>query len=663
MRRQGPQSSQQPVYAPWSPPTDDRGAPEHLDPTPPHEHAWSQPGPAESLGHTNNADLWPEGDWDPGDLSLLPQRAVTVWPNNIPPSGSSGPWPTGWQLVTADGRLWICTAGGVPGTWQPAAGNATLTAPLQLPALPGAPLTTQGGNTLDNGSGVATLLSAWFAGTPFLDIRTLGAVGDGVHVDTIAIQAALNAGVPFVYVPYTANGFLCGAVTVPSGVQLIFSPGAKWTAPGTLAAPWVSAANTVHIRTAVRGGTFDATAVTSALCTAVLNFAATSFDSIELVDNYIIQAPAHGIFITEATHNGNRKTVARNTVNGHGIVATGYGIYADYVGGIDIDGNWVYSPNGADCIELGHSGVSYLGVYANMKARGNTCIGGQLQFPFSDGALIEGNTVVNATIQNDANTANDVVIAGNVVLNASPGGSFGGIAWTGDRVSVVGNQVTMQSGNGNIGIGSTGATVLDALVEGNVVYSLSPSGTPAGSGISVGNNNVAGHVRIANNVIGGAFSHGITFATNNIVVSGNTLDGATYAFYFYGSAVLGFVPNHWLIEGNDVSGCSNVLKVDDAVVGADVIMRNNPGYNPVGAVTVTPSVHAWNNDTYADVDAYCTATGSFTGIMTLTLPGSAAITVPNPVVGMPVRVPPGSTLTWGVGGAVTSDPSFDGVGY
>ena len=34
-----------------------------------------------------------------------------------------------------------------------------LTAPLQLPAVPGSPLTTQGGNTLDDGNGAAALHS------------------------------------------------------------------------------------------------------------------------------------------------------------------------------------------------------------------------------------------------------------------------------------------------------------------------------------------------------------------------------------------------------------------------------------------------------------------------------------------------------------------------
>lgn len=88
------------------------------------------------------------GDLDP-DLANWPTTLLQRWPFTGPPT--TGIWPLGWLGVDDTATVWICTAGGEPGTWQPLV------------------------QELD-----------WV--TP----QMFGAVADGVHDDTAAIQEALN---------------------------------------------------------------------------------------------------------------------------------------------------------------------------------------------------------------------------------------------------------------------------------------------------------------------------------------------------------------------------------------------------------------------------------------------------------------------------------------
>lgn len=89
-------------------------------------------------------------------------------------------------------------AGG--GTVIPPSASDNLTAPLQLPASPGKPLTTEGGITLDDGSGAQTMptsASTWGTGAGWSVLLSPGAVSllyGGTYQYGLGAAAAPNLG-------------------------------------------------------------------------------------------------------------------------------------------------------------------------------------------------------------------------------------------------------------------------------------------------------------------------------------------------------------------------------------------------------------------------------------------------------------------------------------
>lgn len=471
-----------------------------------------------------------------------------------------------------------------------------------------------------------------------------GAYGDGVHDDTAAIQSALTAaggpdGGP-VYIPYTSTGYLCGAVTVPPGVRVVFGAGAKLIAPSKLKTSWVVAeATEIHNGTAVIGGTFDASATTSTGVTAVIDFSqVTSCPNVRIMDNRIINAPVHGIKLGEGTGSwtAEAKWIERNSVDGHGVATTGFGIYCDYIGNVHILDNFVTSTSTDDAIELGHSGPAHLGgLNARLFCVHNHAANGAINFPFSDYALIEGNTVGGNTIQNDENTANNVTIVDNLVIDPSIGAGYAGIVVAGDRAIIAGNTVVLNGA----GVGIQGDTVIttNTIIRGNTVRNT--SSTAADLGIGAGgyssSTDTSANNTIEGNQILGAFSGGIDLIGSDHQVRGNMLDltGASYGINLVSSTVTGNVPAGCVIQGNYLSGATTAIEFNDS---EGTVTLANTGYNPVGVQTVSvpSSGTAVSAAPYARV-FYVTAASSGCAMAvqdgpTITIPDSALATVVVP---------------------------------
>ncbi len=474
-------------------------------------------------------------------------------------------------------------------------------------------------------------------GQLIFNVVELGADPTGVRDSTAQLQQALNyagssMGGATVWVPYTPNGFVCGALVIPPGVRLQFDRGAKLVAPASLSTSWLLfQQGAVHQGTSVIGGTWDASAVTSTSCYAVIDTSGvTSVPNVRISGNRIINAPVHGIFIGEATFTYDKKWVDHNSIEGYGMRAVGYGIFASYVGSIEIDSNFVGGGTN-DGIELGHSGYAYLSIHAHMRCTNNTIVSngtlasGQLQFPFSDNAEIIGNTVIGNTIQNDANTADHVVIVANKVINATPQAGYAGIWVHGDYAEIADNDVQVTTLDG---IGS------DTMVHHNIVGNIIASSAATSSGTAI-NDTGSGSQRslIADNqaytLSGGGFVTGIAIAGLGHQITGNHLQ--SYVALNVTGTYNNFANNSFLQGGGGIGSTGDGTNT----------YHNNPGYNPVGPVTV--AVPASGSATAAlpyDATFYITQT---TAASSVAVQGQAiAIPVGGPTA---IRVPAGETLT------------------
>lgn len=479
------------------------------------------------------------------------------------------------------------------------------------------------------------------AGTAY-NVQDFGAVGNNVNDDTAAIQAALNAAGPGgnVWVPYTAAGYLCGALTIPPGVRFEFANGAKLVAPAALdATGWLYGEQGVtHLGTAIVGGTFDASAVTSTAVYAVIHMGVQACPGLVIRGNRIINAPVHGIFASENSpyYTTQKKWIDGNTVDGYGMQAIGYGIFPNYLGSLTVARNFVGGGT-SDGIELGRSGLAYLGINATMTCEDNVIVSngtqasGQLQFPFCDGATIRGNTVIGNTIQNDGNTANNVTIIGNLVLNATPAGVYAGISVTGDAPVIVGNKVFVTVGDG---IAVQG--MKQAVVAGNYIYS---SNTGGSSGYGITDTGSGGENAVTGNVIDGetaAFLWAISLTGGKCTVTGNVFTAGCAGGLTGGSPDSAFVGN-----------VSNVTTTPIAAggVGNGSVVSNNQGINPVGtnvpgtAFALPASGSPWTNNTGVNGTLYVIDAGT---VSALEVQG-AALAVPL-AVGQAYRIMAGGTF-------------------
>lgn len=453
---------------------------------------------------------------------------------------------------------------------------------------------------------------------PAANVLAYGADPSGATDSTDAILAAQQAAAR------SSGASVMGHLLIPPGTylcgQILLLPGVIWHARGALFIPssdlsslpansgWLQGNESVTFPSlTIKGGTWDATNAPSTL-EFVLSLSGVNLPGLDVDGVSVLNAPVHGIYVSEQSNwTTAYKRIARCVVNGHGGSSTGYGIYANFIGNLDIVGNYVTNPstNIDDAIECGNSGPEKLGgVDANIRAIRNVVENGQIQFPFSNYALIEGNTVIGRGIGNDTNTANQVTIANNNVFCTNTSSQItAAIEATGDNTGIFGNVVEV-SEPGVVGI--YGAGTSQAARQNQVRYTGSDANDATAIQVATAGASDDMYGATTQNMVLGAWGTGVSMVGNNNSARDNVIDGAAKGISIPPGSDTGFLSTGNIVEGNDLRGTTTPVSVD--LSEGTNIFRNNLGYNP--ATVTTPSVPAAStavtNTTGVDCTVYVT---------------------------------------------------------
>jgi len=350
-------------------------------------------------------------------------------------------------------------------------------------------------------------------------------------------------------------------LTQPSGanIDLIYAP------PGSKLEKFV-----------LRGFILDGNGSNQTGGFAVVNLNADEISDILIEDCEVRNAYAHGIRITEASTHSYRPKVVRNcSIHHFALKAIGYGVYFDYAPYATVEGCRFWGSPNVDNIELGHLG-HYFALHNYLE--------GGINFPFADNSVIAYNRIIYSGpegIQNDVNTANDVVIAYNVVEGVQPPAGYGGIAVFGNRAKVVGNRVKVANAQPAIFIRSGD----NALVAHNYVETAD-----GGIGIYLDQSN---NSIIAFNTIGtvGANGKGISVVLDGNIIIGNMVLQAGVGVHFVPYSTSGHVIAKTLVAYNDLSGASTPVQLQPTNHPSNWIFGNR-GFSPQPVSSVNVPANA-----------------------------------------------------------------------
>ncbi|HEY8999694.1 MAG TPA: right-handed parallel beta-helix repeat-containing protein [Candidatus Saccharimonadales bacterium] len=317
--------------------------------------------------------------------------------------------------------------------------------------------------------------------------------------------------------------------------------------------------------------------------------------------------------------------VENNTIRGAGDtgIETGSGCIGSVVKGNHVYGstNQGYLIRDAkDCILQGNTTdvSSNAGVYVfnlNYRSQGINIIGNNfLNVSSGQGILVNGD------VANYGGTVIDVKIVGNTIDGGTVSTSDGIRLYNVAGFTISDNTITSCGWNG-IACGATAAhSAYDGNILGNRIYGNSTQSSGSKNGINISYQ-----------------SQNITIANNRI---GESPTGAA-ASQKYCIDVTDATVSNVLIQGNFLTNYTSAV-ITNASTAASVIFRNNPGYNPLGSVTVTvPGTGTAVAAAAVDRTFYITTS---TGTSTFAISSGPTVTIPASGFGT-VRVPAGTTLT------------------
>ena len=435
-----------------------------------------------------------------------------------------------------------------------------------------------------------------------IDVRTMGAVGDGVTDDTAAIQSTINAAAASnlrVYIPSTTafykvsqSGSSGYALNVLSNTEIygdgIFST--LETTDDTIRIFSASDVSNVKIRNLHLHGAYAGTGATN-LGVAIYAEKVTTFEVSNVFSEYFSSC----IYVlgSSATKESSEIRFTNNKLGqcgtfGIGLVATSADTDNTIFSNFLINGNTLLNGGYADGIAVKYGATK--GVISN-----NIII----------------NTPGNGVI---VDSATNIVISGNYSENSHQAGiAIGqtGASLTTEAISVTGNVLF---GNGSLnpsmygGIFLTGISTLfsNILVNGNSIFGNAGNGISvlpaAGATSAINKMNFIGNTISQNSKDGIVLNSAGGYGTNGFLIEGNSVNGnAGYGFNFTSTTysrvsgnkvfenlkggVLLTTSNNVLVNGNEIHdndfGGSNTYSGVQITSGSDNGIENNQIYNVI----------------------------------------------------------------------------------
>jgi len=411
-----------------------------------------------------------------------------------------------------------------------------------------------------------------------VNVLDFGAIGNGVANDTVAIQAALNSGSLYVFVPQGTYK-IATTLTIPSGVEIFGCGNSSVLSLAADTTMLTTTGSNVVIRDIRLNGnksTYNGTNNNAIY----VNWVSVAGSNCKISDVSIINIAGAGIIGLASSTTASSDVWIENcnieNTGTHGIITQ------DYISNVWIIGNKVKNTG---LLFADRPGITASRDGSNVTISNNICIGS----PSALGASVHGISVDGTT--NSSVTGNIILgwigygieigfctncnISGNTVTDVKNAGiALSGIQSTSQvstNVTISGNTITSSTAEGIYSFITGGTGIIfqqNISVVGNTI-----NGSTTGSGISMGLCNI---LSITGNSIYNNYLSGIyTLDCKNVLTSGNT------------------------VVNNNVTTLISVTSLVQTTGTATVTTATNHGYSNGDVITIMNAIPAEYNKSVA----------------------------------------------------------------
>lgn len=335
----------------------------------------------------------------------------------------------------------------------------------------------------------------------------LGLITNGSN-DTALLQAAINGAATqgLTRINITSDLSITATVTLRDNIKIDLN-GHKLTLANGTNDRMMYTPDTGLENFTMTNGTIDGNGANQTAGNYVVDIGGNTANHLKniTIDNIeFLNSRKHMIFFHGDTNGNHRKIIQNCTIDNHGVGGIGFAIYIDYAPNFVVERcTFLRNPGVSDVVEAGHLGLILV----------KSCFfkEGDINYPFGDNCIFDGNMFLKGRIINDTNTANNVTITNNTILDSNPAAGYGAIRVHGANARVQNNYVhtpindgiRVQFGDGHIVSGNYCITDAITVGQGGIV-----------SGNNTNNNQIFGNTLVNFNIAVRTTWDNNTFRTN-----------------------------------------------------------------------------------------------------------------------------------------------------